>query len=76
MRKGNDLHSQQQEMVGSLFEWEDSVSKIQHNDEILAASQRAKAKLPSLRKDFQAGLEPGEFIQVKAPFATPDGGRE
>lgn len=73
---GNDLHSQQVEMVSTLFGWEDSVAKVKHNEEILVASRRAKAKLQSLRKDFQDGLEPGEIIQVKVPFATPEGGNE
>jgi uncharacterized protein YegJ (DUF2314 family) len=29
-----------------------------------------------LRKDFNDGLAPGEFIQVKAPFKTQDDGTE
>src|SRR6266566_4472469 len=34
-------------------------------------------KVPvSDQKDFNAGLRPGEFIQVKVPFKTPDGGNE
>ncbi len=73
---GNDVHAKQVQMMSSLFGLEDSISYIKHDEEILAASERAKAKLPSLRADFKAGLRPGEFIQVKAPFKTPDGGQE
>ena len=41
-----------------------------------AASRQAQAKLPALRAAFNKGLAPGEFIQVKAPFDTPEGGHE
>jgi uncharacterized protein YegJ (DUF2314 family) len=73
---GPDLHAQQDQMMGSFFGWEDSIHYIKHNEVLLAASRQAKAKLPDLQKAFAAGLEPGEFIQVKAPFATPDRGTE
>ena len=32
--------------------------------------------MPALRKAFNKGLAPGEFLQVKAGFATPDGEKE
>jgi uncharacterized protein YegJ (DUF2314 family) len=32
--------------------------------------------LPALHKAFDAGLQPGEYIQVKAPFTIPDRGHE
>jgi len=35
-----------------------------------------KKKLNKLAKAFNAGLTPGEFIQVKAPFTTSSGGNE
>lgn len=63
-------------MLLSLFGWEDSVRLIKHNDELLAASRNAKAQLPVLYKAFTAGLRPGEFILVKAPFEKQDGGHE
>ncbi len=63
-------------MLTSFFGWEDAVSKVDHNEELLAASRKAKARLPSLYNAFTEGLQPGEFIQVKAPFAVPDGGSE
>jgi len=37
---------------------------------------RAKKRLPEIRKRFNAGLQPGEQIMVKAPFERPDGGNE
>lgn len=73
---GKDVHAKQNAMFSALFGFEDSVSRIRHNTELLAASQKAKDQLPALYKAFTAGLAPGEFIQFKAPFATDDGGNE
>ncbi len=73
---GLTVQEQQDELLGSLFGWQDSIVYVDHNKRILDASERARDKLPQLRQDFNAGLEPGEFIHVKAPFATPDGGNE
>jgi uncharacterized protein YegJ (DUF2314 family) len=73
---GPDVHAKQEALLSSLFGWEDAVTPVKHNEELLAASRRAKAKLPALRQEFAAGLNPGEFIQVKAPFKNPDGGQE
>ncbi len=73
---GPDVHARQDAMLSSLFGWEDAVSPVTHTDELLAASQAAKAELPALRRAFNKGLEPGEYILLKAPFSTPDGGYE
>jgi len=76
LAEGNNLSEKQDKTVSSLFGWEDTIASVRHDDTILAASQRAKNKLNSLRKDFQSGLEPGEFILLKAPFETDTGGNE
>jgi uncharacterized protein YegJ (DUF2314 family) len=73
---GPDLHARQEQILAAAFGWEDEVVRVQHNRELEQASQQARAKLPELRAEFQKGLAPGEFIQLKAPFKTPDGGRE
>lgn len=73
---GKDAHARQEKLLSSLFGWEDEVTYVKHNEELIAASNRAKALLPALQKAFAAGLAPGEFIQVKAPFAVPAGGQE
>jgi uncharacterized protein YegJ (DUF2314 family) len=73
---GADVHARQERMLSALFGAEDTIVKIQHDAEIVAASDRARAKLPELRQAFNAGLAPGEFILVKAPFKTPDGAKE
>jgi len=73
---GNDMPAKQERMLGCFFGWEDKVTAVEHNEELLEESRKEKAKLPGLQKDFNAGLQPGEFIQVKVPFKTPDGGNE
>jgi len=73
---GNDVPAKQDRMLGCFFGWEDKVTPVQHNEELLEESRKERAKLPWLQKDFNAGLRPGEFIQVKVPFKTPDGGNE
>jgi uncharacterized protein YegJ (DUF2314 family) len=73
---GRDVHASQEQLLSSLFGWEDAVTNVKHNEELLAASGRAKAQLPLLQQAFAAGLQPGEYIQVKAPFAVPAGGQE
>lgn len=73
---GPDHYARQDAMLGALFGSEDSVQRVRHTNELLEASKAAKAKLPALREAFRRGLQPGEYIQVKAPFATPDGGNE
>jgi len=71
--EGDSLSEKQDHLLSSLFGWEDSIVQVQHDELVLAASRRAKAKLKGLRKDFNKGLNPGEFILVKAPFETTDG---
>jgi uncharacterized protein YegJ (DUF2314 family) len=73
---GPDPHAKEEAMFSSLFGSEDSIRHVKHTDELLEASRKARTKLPELRKAFTAGLEPGEFIELKAPFPTPDGGNE
>ena len=73
---GKDIHAKQEKMLASLFGWEDGIVYVNHDDELLTASQNAKAKLPAMQEEFIKGLQPGEFIQVKAPFKTPDDGQE
>jgi uncharacterized protein YegJ (DUF2314 family) len=73
---GNDVQAKQDHMISCIFGWEDEVKAVEHSEELLEESRKERAKLPELQKDFNAGLRPGEYIQVKAPFKTPDGGNE
>lgn len=76
--EGKDTTSRQTAFVTKFFgAQEDKVILRKKNDgALLEASERAKKKLPALRADFQAGLQPGEIIMLKAPFASPEKGVE
>ncbi|WP_230969948.1 DUF2314 domain-containing protein [Nitrogeniibacter aestuarii] len=53
---------------------EDQVIMGDHgDDELIAASERARARLSSFRPLVQKGLPPGERFLVKAPFTHADG---
>ncbi len=73
---GPDVHAKQEKMLSSFFGWEESITHVQYTEEIQAESRKERAKLPELHNAFSAGLQPGEFIEVKAPFETPNGGKE
>jgi len=73
---GPDSYSRQENMISSLYGWDDKVHMVKHTAELLEESRKEKAKLPELRKAFNNGLAPGENILLKAPFQTPDGGQE
>jgi uncharacterized protein YegJ (DUF2314 family) len=73
---GNDSHARQESMIASFFGWEDHVAYINDDNELRAASARAQQQLPSLQKAFAAGFQPGEYLEVKAPFKTESGGTE
>lgn len=70
------MFARQAAAVASMFGWRDEVKSIAHDDALHAASERAKRKLPAIRAVVQRGLEPGEVVQVKLPFATSSGGTE
>jgi uncharacterized protein YegJ (DUF2314 family) len=59
--------------IADLFGATDSITYARHDQEVLAASRRAREKLPLLRHAFEQGLAPGEYILLKAPFAATNG---
>jgi uncharacterized protein YegJ (DUF2314 family) len=59
-----------------LWGAKDSIKEIKHDDEILAASQRAREKLAQLRADFIERRELGSRLLLKAPFKRDDEGNE
>ena len=73
---GVDIHAKQDQIISATFGSEDSISYVKHDEQLKAASLRARANLPALRTEFNRGLAPGEFIQLKAPFDIPAGGQE
>ena len=60
----------------SMTSSEDGITRVRHDARLLAARDAARARLPELRDTFNRGLAPGDYIDVKAPFATDSGGRE
>jgi uncharacterized protein YegJ (DUF2314 family) len=74
---GPDLQARQERLFIELFGTEEDVTAdVDHEAEVLAASERARQKLAALQPAFEAGLPPGEILLVKAPFPAPDGRRE
>lgn len=73
---GPDPHARLDNLLSSLLGHEDRATKVEHTNELLEESRKEKARLPELRKDFRDGLQPGEYIEVKAGFPTPQGNRE
>lgn len=62
---------------GMLFGGRESLTLVEHDAEILAARDRARAKLlKEVKADFLKGLAPGGRLSVKAPFRTSSGGNE
>ena len=74
--EGPDSRARQDRLLSDLFGWEDAVTEVQHDDELLAASRRARERLPAMKNIFAGGLEPGQLLMVKGPFGKPDGGNE
>ena len=60
-------------LLFALFGGESDVRSTPDTPEYLAASQRARARLPEWRQRFRAGLRPGDILCVKKEFKTPDG---
>jgi uncharacterized protein YegJ (DUF2314 family) len=73
---GADVHSRLEGSLTDLFGAEDSSAEFQHDTELLASSEHARERLPELHRVFDAGLPPGAYLLVKAPFPTTSGGKE
>jgi len=60
-------------LVDGLFgAGDDVVTTPEHDAELLAASQRAKAALPAALARFKARTDVGALLYVKLPFPIPD----
>jgi uncharacterized protein YegJ (DUF2314 family) len=64
------------ELIARIFGASDAISIVEHDEELLAASERAKKRAFSFRDRYRAGVPEGEQLLVKAPFKTPDGENE
>jgi uncharacterized protein YegJ (DUF2314 family) len=68
---------QQAAFVDALFgRRHDPTTQIEHDDELIAAMERARTGLRKLKAKFVSGLGPTETLTVKAPFRTSTGGNE
>ena len=74
--KYSSPQEEQTALLENLFGVEESIVHTNHDDELLAASEKAKLRLPELRELFNEGLQPGYSLLVKLPFKTDGGGRE
>ena len=74
---GATVHERRDAVLAHVFGSRESPTvEVEHDAKILAASARARARLPELAKRFAAGLAPGERLLLKAPFKTTKGNNE
>ncbi|WP_396601423.1 DUF2314 domain-containing protein [Algibacter sp. R77976] len=64
------------EVLTKLFGFIDEVSMLKHDNELEEASERAKTKIPELKKQFLGGLPVNSHLLIKFPFESTDGQRE
>jgi len=55
---------------------QEEVVSLSHSEQLLAASQRAKEKIPVLYRLFSKGLNAETYLLMKFPFEYGDGKRE
>lgn len=72
------LQERQDAVLDQLFGTRDEITPVEHDDEMLALSQRARARLlGDIKKQFRQPSWPDtNQLMVKAPFRTDDGGNE
>jgi uncharacterized protein YegJ (DUF2314 family) len=77
-RHGNGVgpDERRQSIITKLWGVADSVKHGDHTPELLAASDRARAKLADLKDRFSEGLPSGHRLLFKVPFPTIDGRQE
>lgn len=63
-------------LLVSLFGATDAITRVQHDDELLEASRKAKEEFPRLAALARKGFAPGQRLLLKAPFRTDSGGNE
>ncbi|RNL88525.1 DUF2314 domain-containing protein [Sinomicrobium pectinilyticum] len=64
------------QLMSKVFGVKDEVTYLNHDEEIMAASQRAKNKIPELHDKFSKGLPLGTHLLMKFPFENYAGERE
>lgn len=73
---GREAMNRQVAVLDAMWGFSDDIVSIKHDQELEAASRKARAQLPALQRAFSAGRKPGELYLVKAPFKSPDGRSE
>ncbi len=66
----------QDELIAKVFGFKDEVTYLSHDNELLAASERAKEKIPELYNKFSQGFPVGTHLLIKFPFENIAGERE
>jgi uncharacterized protein YegJ (DUF2314 family) len=74
--KGKTVDERREDVLAKFWGSSDSVVKVRHTDDIMAASAQARRKLASFQPRFEKGLQPGERLLVKGPFTRDDEGNE
>jgi len=72
----NNPQIKQDELVTKIFGSKDEVTYLNHNDELIAASEKSKEKIPELYKRFSKGMPVGDHLLIKFPFEDLKGGKE
>ncbi len=72
----NNPQIKQDELIAKVFGSKDEVTYLSHDDELLAASEKAKEKIPELYDKFSKGLPVGTHLLIKFPFENVAGERE
>jgi uncharacterized protein YegJ (DUF2314 family) len=71
-----ELQIRQTALVQRLWGGKDAITYVDHDDEVLAASLRAKQALMKQKSRYLKALPEGERLLVKAPFRTRKGSNE
>lgn len=72
----NNPQVKQDELVTKVFGSKDEIKYLNHDEELIAASERAKEKIPELYDKFSKGLPVGTNLLIKFPFENAAGERE
>ncbi|MBS2099202.1 DUF2314 domain-containing protein [Carboxylicivirga linearis] len=72
----NNPQIKQDELIAKVFGSKDEVTYLSHDDELIAASEKAKEKIPELYDKFSKGLPVGTHLLIKFPFENVAGERE
>jgi len=74
--EGASENEKRDDLLSKFWGTKDSVVGVKEDEELLAASRQAKAKLPELNERFARRAELTETLLVKAPFPRDDKGQE